>query len=85
MRVLVTGGAGFIGSNIVSQLLDPGDEPVVLDDLSSGFAENLLPEVPFVEGDVRDAAAVAGAMKDCDVGHASRRQRRQRPLHRTTQ
>jgi UDP-glucose 4-epimerase len=67
VRVLVTGGAGFIGSNIVKRLLELGHDPIVLDDLSSGFAENLLPEVPFVEGDVRDAPTVAGAMKGCVV------------------
>jgi len=67
MRVLVTGGAGFIGSNIVRQLLSLGHTPVVLDDLSSGFAENLVPGVAFVEADVRDAAAVLDAVEGCDV------------------
>jgi nucleoside-diphosphate-sugar epimerase len=67
VRVLVTGGAGFIGSNIVARLLDLGHAPVVLDDLSSGFAENLVPDVPFVEADVRDAGAVLGAAEGCDV------------------
>ena len=67
MNVLVTGGAGFIGSNIVKRLLDLGHEPVVLDDLSSGFAENLVPGVPFVQADVRDGDAVAAALQGCDV------------------
>jgi len=67
MKVLVTGGAGFIGSNIVQRLLDLGHAPVVLDDLSSGFAENLLPDVPFVEADVREADAVTDAAEGCDV------------------
>ena len=67
MKVLVTGGSGFIGSNIVNRLLKLGHEPVVLDDLSSGFAENLVPGVPFHEADVRDAAAVAAALQGCDV------------------
>jgi UDP-glucose 4-epimerase len=67
VKVLVTGGAGFIGSNIVARLLDLGHAPVVLDDLSSGFAENLVPDVPFVEADVRDAGAVLGAAEGCDV------------------
>ena len=67
MRVLVTGGSGFIGSNIVRRLLELGHEPVVLDDLSSGFAENFVPGVPFFEADVRDAGAMAAALEDCAV------------------
>ena len=67
MRALVTGGAGFIGSNVVRGLLEAGHEARVLDDLSSGFAENLVPGVDFVEADVRDAAAVAAALEGCDV------------------
>jgi len=67
VRVLVTGGAGFIGSNIVQSLLALGHSPVVLDDLSSGFAENLVPGVPFVEGDVRDATVVTGSVEGCDA------------------
>ena len=67
MKALITGGAGFIGSNIVRRLLEVGHAPVVLDDLSSGFAENLVPEVPFFEADVRDGEAVLGAVDGCDV------------------
>jgi nucleoside-diphosphate-sugar epimerase len=67
VRVLVTGGAGFIGSNIVLRLLELGHEPLVLDDLSSGFAENLVRDVRFVEADVRDAEAVLTAAAGCDV------------------
>ena len=43
MRALVTGGAGFIGSNLVDALVARGDEVVVLDDLSTGKRENLEP------------------------------------------
>jgi nucleoside-diphosphate-sugar epimerase len=67
VRVLVTGGSGFIGSNIVRGLLERGFGAVVLDDLSSGYRENLVPGVPFVEADVRDAEAVATALQGCDV------------------
>jgi len=67
VRVLVTGGAGFIGSNIVRRLLEGDDDVVVLDDLSSGFRENLIEGVPFHKADVRDAAAVAEAVTGCDV------------------
>lgn len=65
MRVLVTGGAGFIGSHIVDALLAAGHEPVVLD---------LLPrppetpsEVSWIEGDVRDADTVAAALRGVDA------------------
>jgi UDP-glucose 4-epimerase len=67
MKALVTGGAGFIGSNIVNALLKLGHEPIVLDDLSSGYRENLVAGVSSVEGDVRDLAAVARAMAGCGV------------------
>ena len=67
MRVLVTGGAGFIGSNIVRRLLEFDQEPVVLDDISSGYRENLVPGVAFVEGDVRDREVVAAAIDRCEV------------------
>jgi nucleoside-diphosphate-sugar epimerase len=67
MKALVTGGAGFIGSNVVATLLEMGLQPVVLDNLSSGYRENLVPGVPFVEGDVRDLDAVARAMAGCGV------------------
>jgi UDP-glucose 4-epimerase len=65
LQSLVTGGAGFIGSNIVKRLLAQGKQPVVLDDLSSGYEENLLPGVKFIRGDVRDRDAVAKAMAGC--------------------
>ena len=66
-RALVTGGAGFIGSNIVKRLIKGGHLPVVLDDLSSGYKENLLPEVKFIKGDVRDQGTVDKAMAGCSV------------------
>jgi len=60
MRALVTGGAGFIGSNLVDALLDRGDEVIVVDDLSTGRASNLdgarRRGIAFHEADVRDAA-----------------------------
>jgi nucleoside-diphosphate-sugar epimerase len=67
MKALVTGGAGVIGSNIVNALLALGHEPIVLDDLSSGHRENLVADVPFVEGDVRDLQAVERAIAGCGV------------------
>ena len=59
MRVLVTGGAGFIGSHIVDQLLAAGHEPAVLDDLSTGSRANLPAAVPLHVADIRDRDAVA--------------------------
>lgn len=56
MRVLVTGGAGFIGSNLVDRLLAEGDEVVVVDDLSSGRRDNLAGGAVLHELDVRDPA-----------------------------
>jgi UDP-glucose 4-epimerase len=59
MRALVTGGAGFIGSNLVDALLDRGDEVAVVDDLSTGRAENLDQArrrgISFHQADIRDA------------------------------
>jgi len=59
VRVIVTGGAGFIGSHIVDALVARGDEVVVLDDLSHGRRENVSPSAELVVGDIRDAEAVA--------------------------
>jgi UDP-glucose 4-epimerase len=63
MRALVTGGAGFIGSNLVDELLDRGDEVAVVDDLSTGKSENLSAAIArgaaFHEADIRDAARLA--------------------------
>ena len=59
MRVLVTGGAGFIGSHIVDALLEAGHEPVVVDDLSTGSRDNVPAGVPLEVIDVRDAARLA--------------------------
>jgi UDP-glucose 4-epimerase len=68
-RFLVTGGAGFIGSNLVHALVARGEEVVVLDDFSTGRRKNLAGldgKFTLVEGDVRDARAVDRAMAGCD-------------------
>ncbi len=68
MRVLVTGGAGFIGSHIAARMLDAGAEVVVYDNLSTGSRANLAGlDVRLIEGDVRDATALASAMAGCEV------------------
>jgi len=53
-KVLVTGGAGFIGSNLVDELIKQGDEVIVIDNLSTGERENLNPAAQFHELDIRD-------------------------------
>lgn len=70
MRVLVTGGAGFIGSHLVERLVARGYEVVVLDNLSSGSLENLrsvLGDVEFVRGDVRSREDVEKALRGVDA------------------
>ncbi|MCR0981864.1 UDP-glucose 4-epimerase GalE [Roseomonas populi] len=62
-RVLVTGGAGYIGSQAVLALLDAGYQPVVLDDLSTGLREAVPEGVPLVVGDVADANLVASTLR----------------------
>ncbi|MCX5571212.1 MULTISPECIES: UDP-glucose 4-epimerase GalE [Kaistia] len=58
MAVLVTGGAGYIGSHMVWRLVDAGEAVVVLDRLSTGFQWAVAPEAVFVEGDIADEALV---------------------------
>jgi UDP-glucose 4-epimerase len=62
MRVLVTGGAGFIGSHVTDALLARGDEVAVLDDLSSGRAGRLDPQVILHKLSITDAAALTSAV-----------------------
>lgn len=58
MRILVTGGAGFIGSNITDAFLAQGHEVAVIDDLSTGKKDNLDPRAKFYHADIRDNAAL---------------------------
>lgn len=70
MKSLVTGGAGFIGSHLVEQLLRRGDVVRVLDDLSTGKKSNLasvIDRVEFIEGDVRDPEACRTTCQGMDV------------------
>jgi UDP-glucose 4-epimerase len=69
VNVLVTGGSGFIGSNLVRLLLEEGHEVSVLDNLSSGYSSNLspFPDVRVFEGDIRDSDMLSRAMRGVDV------------------
>ncbi len=53
MKHIVTGGAGFIGSNLVDELINQGDEVIVIDDLSTGFMKNINPKASFVRYDIK--------------------------------
>jgi UDP-glucose 4-epimerase len=66
MTWLLTGGAGYIGAHVARSLRAAGRAVVVLDDLSSGVAAKVPGDVPLVEADVLDTAAVAGALREHD-------------------
>ncbi len=67
MRVLVTGGAGYIGSTAVAILLERGYEVSVLDDCSTGHADAVSAQAKFVNGSILDIGAVSNALKGCDA------------------
>ena len=67
-RVLVSGGAGYIGSHAVLALQDAGWEPVVIDNLVTGFRWAVPDSVTFFEGDIDDSDLVATIIKDCNIG-----------------
>jgi UDP-glucose 4-epimerase len=63
MKILVIGGAGYIGSHVVREFLDQGHKVTVFDNLSSGLRENLFPEAQFIHGTLLDYPALVGACK----------------------
>jgi len=67
MRVLVTGGAGYIGSTATAILLERGFDVTVLDDCSTGHQDAVQGEAKFIEGSILDANVVASALSGCDA------------------
>jgi UDP-N-acetylglucosamine/UDP-N-acetylgalactosamine 4-epimerase len=70
MKILITGGAGFIGSNLVNHFLKEGHQVVCLDNLSTGFEHNIIehydnPRFTFIEGDIQDLETCERAVVDC--------------------
>ncbi|MBN2069524.1 MAG: UDP-glucose 4-epimerase GalE [Opitutales bacterium] len=64
MNVLVIGGAGYIGSHCVRQLIEAGHRPVVLDNMDFGHRKAVAPEVPFYEGDLGDSECLGKILED---------------------
>lgn len=69
MKVMVTGGAGFVGSNLVCAIKAMGHDVVVVDNFSSGYRSNLekITNIQVVEGDIRNGSLVAEAAKGCEI------------------
>lgn len=89
MQHLVTGGCGFIGSHICESLADQGEKVRIIDNLSTGYEENIAgfaDRVELINGDVRDAQLLDSAMKNIDIvfhlaGLVSAFDSVERPLH----
>jgi UDP-glucose 4-epimerase len=67
MTVLVTGGAGYIGSHMVFELLDAGEQVVALDNLSTGFRDAVAKDVPLIVGDTGDDVLVSRLIREYGV------------------
>ncbi|MEO7539931.1 MAG: SDR family NAD(P)-dependent oxidoreductase, partial [Pyrinomonadaceae bacterium] len=69
-KVLVTGGAGFIGSNLADELIRQGAKVTIIDNFLTGFRENLDEiegDFEFIEGDINDDDAVSKAVADAEI------------------
>ncbi len=67
MKILVTGGAGYIGSHVAHELLDAGFEVVILDNLVTGVRENAPKRATFIEGDIADSALLDKVFADHSI------------------
>ena len=72
MKILITGGAGFIGSNLCEYFVGKGHDVTCLDNLSTGFMHNIEPLMEkknfrFIKGDIRELATCREAVKECDA------------------
>jgi UDP-glucose 4-epimerase len=67
MKILIVGGAGYIGSHVAREFLDQGHVVTVFDNLSSGMRENLFPEASFIQGDILDYESLLKAMRGRDA------------------
>jgi UDP-glucose 4-epimerase len=63
MKILIIGGAGYIGSHVAREFLDAGHRVTVFDNLSSGLKENLFADAAFIEGDILNPPELASAME----------------------
>lgn len=66
MKILVTGGAGFIGSHLTRALIERGDQVTVVDNLSTGKQSNIHPQANFIKADIRDLDAIKPAFTDVE-------------------
>jgi UDP-glucose 4-epimerase len=67
VKVLITGGAGFIGTNLTLGLLNSGFKVKILDDLSTGLKQNISKDAEFVNASILDTGLVKRAIEDCEV------------------
>tara|TARA_Y100000310_G_C20609762_1_gene777397 strand:- start:636 stop:1046 length:411 start_codon:yes stop_codon:yes gene_type:complete len=68
-KILVTGGAGFIGSHVVDELIESDNQVIVLDDLSGGFEENLNPKAEFIKGSTSDKELVSKIFSENKISY----------------
>ncbi len=66
-KILVTGGAGFMGSHLADELIEKGHDVVVVDNLSGGYVENVNKKAEFIKGDLQDKKVCQRAVKDVDM------------------